>query len=119
MSSKKVVVTGLGVLAPNGNTANEFWKNCLEGKSGVDRIRGFDPGEYPTQIAGELKNFDPLNYMDKKTIQRNDIFAHYCIAAVRQALEDSQLTGSKLEVMDKSRIGVIVGSGMGGIYTYS
>ncbi len=119
MSSKKVVVTGLGVIAPNGNTVNDFWKNCLEGKSGVDRIRGFDPSEYPTQIAGELKDFDPLNYMDKKTVQRNDIFTHYCLAVMQQALEDSQLTGSKLEAMDRSKIGVIVGSGMGGIYTYS
>lgn len=117
--SKKVVVTGLGVLAPNGNSVNEFWENTLAGKSGVDRIQKFDPSDFPTQIGAEVKGFDPLNYMDKKAVKHNDVFVQYAFAVVSEALEDAGYTSEKLEALDKTRIGVVVGTGIGGIYAYS
>ena len=119
MSSRKVVVTGLGILAPNGKTVDEYWDNCLNGVSGIRRIERFDPSAYPTQIAGEIQNFDPLNYMDKKTFQRNDVFTHFGLAAVGQALEDAGLSQEQLDKMDRYRVGVIIGTGIGGIFEFS
>ena len=114
MGSNKVVITGLGAITPIGNTVEEFWNSCLEGKSGVESIRGFDVSSFPTKIAAEVKGFDPLDYMDKKTVQRNDVFTHFCLAATSQAMADANLTKEILETMNKKRIGVLVGTGIGG-----
>lgn len=115
----KVFVTGMGLLTPLGNTLDEFWTACLSGKSGVGRISKFDPSSFPSQMAGEIKNFDPLDYMDKKTARRNDPFVHFCFAAVQSALDHSDLDRETLESMDRTQIGVIIGSGIGGITSYT
>ncbi len=119
MESKKVVITGLGIISPNGNSINEFWDNCINGKSGIDKIKRFDASKFPTQFGGEIKLFNPLDYMDKKTVRQMDPFVHYCIAAGRQALDDSNLTQTNIDKLDRNRIGILVGSGIGGIYTYT
>ncbi|MDH4127244.1 MAG: beta-ketoacyl-ACP synthase II [Spirochaetota bacterium] len=117
--SKKVVITGLGIISPIGNTVSEYWNNCIEGKSGVDFIKRFDASNFPTKIGAEVKNFDPLNYMDKKTFQRNDIFTHFGLAAVQQALEDANLSQANLDKLDRHRVGVVIGSGIGGIHEFT
>lgn len=119
MNKKKVVITGYGIIAPNGLSAEEFWKNCLAGISFVDTIQKFDVSNFSSQVGAEVKNFDPLNYMDKKTVQRMDRFTHYGIAAVQQALEYSNLTQANLDKLDRNRIGIVLGSGVGGIYEFS
>ncbi len=112
--AKRVVITGMGVVSPVGTGLNTFWDSLLAGKSGINRITRFDASELSTQIAGEVKDFDPLNYLDKKEIRRMDRFAHYGMAASKMALEDS---GLNLDVLDKTRVGVLLGSGVGGIET--
>jgi len=114
VNSKKVVITGLGAITPIGLTVGDFWDSCLEGKSGVETIKKFDSSKFPTQIAAEVKGFNPLDFIDKKTVQRNDIFTHYCLAATQEAMSDASLTKASLESMDKTKIGVLVGTGIGG-----
>ena len=111
---KKVVVTGMGLVSPVGNNVETFWQSLLEGKSGINRITRFDASVLSTQIAGELKGFDPLNYMDKKEIRRTDRYAHYGMAATKMAMEDA---GLNPDTIDKTRAGVVLGSGVGGIET--
>ncbi len=111
----KVVVTGMGVVSPIGNTLNEFWQSCKEGKSGGGPITHFDVTEFDTKIAHEVKNYDPLLHMNRKEIQRMDIFTQYAISAATMAIEDS---GIDFEKCNKDRIGVIIGSGIGGMWTY-
>ncbi|MBP2640147.1 MAG: 3-oxoacyl-(acyl-carrier-protein) synthase 2 [Firmicutes bacterium] len=111
---KRVVVTGLGAITPIGNGKQEFWQALLEGKSGVARITRFDPTDYTTQIAGEVKNFDATQYIDKKEAKRMDRFTQFAIAAAKMALEDS---GLDLKTEDLQRIGTVVGTGIGGIDT--
>ncbi|KNZ69605.1 3-oxoacyl-(acyl-carrier-protein) synthase 2 [Thermincola ferriacetica] len=111
---KKVVVTGLGVVSPVGTGVDKFWQSLLEGKSGINRITRFDASDLATQIAGEVKDFDPLDFLDKKEVRRMDRYTHYGMAAAKMAIEDAGLDPEKL---DKDRVGVLLGSGVGGIET--
>lgn len=106
------MVTGLGAVTPIGNTVQEFWKGLCEGKSGIDLITRFDVTDYPTKIAGEVKGFDPLDYIDKKEVKKMDTFIHYALAASEMAVTDSRLKPSTL---DQTRAGVLIGSGIGGL----
>ncbi len=112
MSKRRVVITGLGVVAPNGIGKQEFWKANIEGKSGVDRISSFDVSKLDSQIAGQVKQFDPLNYFPKEVTKKVDRFVHLGLASAKMALEDSHLDLNK---EDRSKIGVVVGSGLGGV----
>ena len=114
MGLKRVVVTGLGALTPIGNDIPSFWEGLVSGKSGAGRITYFDSTMFKTQFACELKNFDPLNYFDRKEARKLDRFAQYAIVSSDEAIKDSKLN---LEKIDKSRIGVIWGSGIGGFET--
>lgn len=111
----KVVVTGLGVISPIGNTVDEMWKALLDGVSGADYITRFDTTHFETKFACEVKNFDPLLYLNRKEVQRMDLFTQYAIAAATQALNDS---GLNLDKVNKERVGVVFGSGIGGMWTY-
>ncbi len=114
-SGKRVVVTGLGAVTPIGLTVGEFWQAMMEGKSGAGPITYFDVSKYDTKFACEVKNFDPLKYLDKKSVQRMDMFTQFAIAAAAQAIEDAKIDFEKL---DRDRVGVVVGSGIGGMWTY-
>ena len=111
---KRVVITGLGAISPVGNTAADFWQALLAGKSGIGPITRFDASEYDAKIAGEVKDFEPTAFIDKKEARRMDRFTQFAIAAAKMALDDS---GLDLEKADKSRIGSFVGSGIGGMDT--
>ena len=110
---RRVVVTGLGVISPAGNDVNSFWKSLCDGVSCADKITRFDASRLTTQIACEVKGFDPTLYTDKKSARRMDGFTQYAVAAASQALKDSGLDLTK----DTSRMGVFVGSGIGGLTT--
>ena len=110
--SNRVVITGLGAVTPIGIGKDEFWKGLLEGQSGIDTITRFDPAEYSAKIAGEVKDFDPSLYMDKKESKRMDLYAQFAVAAAKLAFEDS---GMDLSKEDTSRIGTYIGTGIGGI----
>ena len=112
---RRVVVTGMGAVTPVGLSVEEYWQGLLRGTSGVGPITYFDASGYDTQFAGELKGFDPLKFMDRKLAQRSDLFAQYALAAAEMALKDS---GLPLDKVDRDRVGVIVGSGIGGMWTY-
>ena len=114
MSTRRVVVTGLGTLSPVGNTADEFWSSLLQGRSGVGLITRFDTTGYPTRIAGEVRNFDPLDFVDKKEARRLDPYLQYAVASSAMAVQDAALDTSKV---DGTRFGVLIGSGIGGIST--
>ncbi len=114
-SGTRVVVTGLGVVTPIGLTVGEFWQAMMEGKSGAGPITYFDTSRYDTKFACELKGFDPLKYLDRKSVQRMDLFTQYAMAAAAQAVEDAKVDFEKI---DKDRVGVVVGSGIGGMWTY-
>jgi 3-oxoacyl-[acyl-carrier-protein] synthase II len=105
----------MGVITPIGLTLEEYWNNLLAGKSGAAPITYFDASAYDTKFACEVKGFDPLKYMDRKLAQRCDPFTQYALAAAEMAIQDS---GLNLEKEDRERIGVIVGSGIGGMWTY-
>jgi 3-oxoacyl-[acyl-carrier-protein] synthase II len=111
----RVVVTGIGVVTPIGNTVEEFWNAMLEGKSGADYITRFDTTHFETKFACEVKKFDPLLYLNRKEVQRMDLFTQFAIAAATQAIQDS---GLNLDKINKERTGVIFGSGIGGMWTY-
>src|SRR2546426_6973923 len=111
---QRVVLTGLGAVTPVGNTADEFWSALLQGRSGVGPITKFDATDYPTRIAGEVKNFDPLAFVDKKEARRLDPFLQYAMAAAAMAVPGAALDTDKI---DGSRFGVLIGSGIGGFTT--
>jgi len=115
---RRVVITGMGAITPIGNTVPEFWDSVLNCKSGSALITKFDTAKLDTKFACEVKNFDPTNYMDKKNARRMDLFAQYAIASAVQAVDDSEINPSQLSEEEKSRIGVIFGSGIGGIQTF-
>jgi len=115
MEPRRVVVTGLGALTPIGNTLSEYWENLLDGVSGAARITYFDPELFKTQFACELKNFDPLDHMDRKESRKYDRFAQYALVSTAEALKDSNLL---LDKLNKDRIGVIWGAGIGGLETF-
>src|SRR5713101_4028805 len=112
---RRVVITGLGAVTPIGTGAKEFWENALAGKSGAGRITVFDASQYDTKIACEVKDFKPLDYLDKKAVQRMDLFTQYAMAVAEMAVKDA---GLDLNKEDKERIGVIFGSGIGGMWTW-
>jgi len=114
MSKRRVVITGLGILSPVGNDVATVWKNILAGKSGIGPITHFDAGTFPTRIAGEVRDFDPAQFIAAKDIKKMDPFIHYGVAASVQALADAGLHPHE---HDEERIGVAVGAGIGGIAT--
>jgi 3-oxoacyl-[acyl-carrier-protein] synthase II len=112
---RRVVVTGLGAVTPIGLNVEEFWANSLAGTSGAGTITSFDASQYDTKIACEVKGFDPLKFIDRKTVNRMDLFTQYAMASAIMAVQDS---GLNLEKEDRERIGVIFGSGIGGMWTW-
>jgi len=114
MKQNRVVVTGMGAITPVGNSVNEFWKSLLEGRSGVKTLKRFDPSKFSSHIAAEIRNFDATQYLSLKDIRKTDRFVHYAVAATKEAVLDSKVD---LDAEDKDRIGVIIGSGIGGLST--
>ncbi len=115
MQNRRVVVTGLGALTPIGNNVTELWEALKLGKSGAARITYFDPSNFATQFACEVKNFESEKYIDKKAARRMDLFTQFALATAVMAVEDSELD---LEKEDRERIGVVFGSGIGGMDTF-
>ncbi len=112
VSPRRVVVTGIGMVTPLGIGTQESWEAFLEGKSGVSLITKFDTSQFSSKIAGEIKNFNPLDFIEKKEVRKMDLFIQYALAAAQLAVEDSGLKSSELEGYST---GVYVGSGIGGI----
>jgi 3-oxoacyl-[acyl-carrier-protein] synthase II len=115
MKLKRVVVTGLGALTPIGNTVEEYWNGLVNGASGAAMITHFDPSKFKTQFACEVKNFDPTDFIDRKEARRMDPFAQYAMVTADEALKDS---GLDVEKVNKLRVGVIWGAGIGGLKTF-
>ncbi|AGX43533.1 beta-ketoacyl-ACP synthase II [Clostridium saccharobutylicum] len=111
---KRVVITGMGAVTSLGIGAENLWKSIKEGKSGISRIERVDVSDLPVKVGAEIKNFDPSNFMDKKEVRRTDRFAQFALAAAQMAIENSKLD---LESINKERVGVIIGTGVGGIET--
>ncbi|OGW68055.1 MAG: beta-ketoacyl-[acyl-carrier-protein] synthase II [Nitrospirae bacterium RIFCSPLOWO2_02_FULL_62_14] len=109
---RRVVVTGLGLITPLGIGVSPTWKALCEGQSGIGRITRFDPTGYASQIAGEVKGFDPAAFIEKKEIKKMDTFIHYAVAAGQMAVDDA---GLKVSPEDAERVGVYIGSGIGGL----
>ncbi|MFP3293798.1 MAG: beta-ketoacyl-ACP synthase II [Hydrogenobaculum sp.] len=111
---RRVVITGIGVVSPIGNNVNDFWQNLVAGKSGIDTISSFDPDKYglTVKIAAEVKNFNPEDYFDKKDAQKFSDFIKFAYAAAMEAMKDADLENANI---DKDRVGVIVGTGIGGL----
>lgn len=109
---RRVVITGMGVLTPIADNLKDYWKGLLEGANGIGRITRFDPSEYYCQIAGELKDFDPLKRLDKREVRKQDPFVIYALYAAAEAVEDAGLEG-----VNPKRVGVIIASGIGGLST--
>ena len=112
---KRVVITGLGALTPIGNSVKDFWENALKGKSGASKIGKFDPGPFKTRFACEVKDFIPEKYLERSEIKRSDLFCQYAIYAASEALNDCGLEVDKIDPFD---IGVIWGTGQGGMKTF-
>lgn len=110
----RVVVTGIGVIHNLGEDAESFWNAIVEGKSGIKRLERFDPSEYNCQVGAEHRDFNPADYMDPKEVRRNDRFVHFAMAASKRAVEMAKVDMTQ---MDVSRVGVIIGSGVGGMNT--
>jgi len=108
---KRVALTGLGVVSPIGTGKDAFWNAMMEGRSGVHRITAFDPEPFESKIAGEIADFDPGLYLDRKEVRRNDRFVHFAVAASRLALDDA---GFAITPHNRDQIGVIIGTGIGG-----
>jgi 3-oxoacyl-[acyl-carrier-protein] synthase II len=111
---KRVVITGLGLVIPIGIGVETAWKNVCEGRSGIAPLTRFDPNDHETKIAGEVKGFNPENYIEKKEIKKMDLFIQYALGAANEAVEDSQL---KIAPENAEQVGVIVGTGLGGLPT--
>ena len=107
----RVVVTGMGALSPIGNTVSEFWENAVAGNSGIDYLKAFDTTNYPVHIAGEVKDFDPEQFMDRREARRMARFSQFAVAATRQALDQAELD---IREIDSTRVGVLLGNGIGG-----
>ena len=115
MTLRRVVVTGLGALTPIGNDVMSYWDGLVSGKSGADYITYFDTSKFKTQFACELKGYDPLNHFERKEARKLDKFAQYALVCSEEAIQDSKLD---LDSIDKTRVGVIWGSGIGGLETF-
>jgi 3-oxoacyl-[acyl-carrier-protein] synthase II len=109
--NRRVVITGMGALTPIGNSVDEFWQSCVAGRSGIDWITLFDYSAYPVKIDGEVKGFDPHDFMDRKEARRMARFSQLSVAAAKMAIEDAELN---LQREDTTRIGVFLGNGNGG-----
>jgi 3-oxoacyl-[acyl-carrier-protein] synthase II len=114
VTRRRVVVTGLGLVSPTGNTVADGWSSVRDGKSGIGPIEGFDVSAFSTRFAGEIRNFDIEQYLEAKEARKCDPFIHYGIAATEQAITDSGLDPDKV---DSNRVGIAMGSGIGGIHT--
>ena len=114
MSNRRVVVTGMGAVTPIGIGITEYWKGLIEGKNGVGLITKFDATKFDTKFAAEVKDFNPENYVDKKSIKRMDLFTQYAMAVASMAIEQAAFNFDKI---DRDRFGVIFGSGIGGMVT--
>ncbi|MBX2863290.1 MAG: beta-ketoacyl-ACP synthase II [Leptolyngbyaceae cyanobacterium MAG.088] len=112
IEKKRVVITGMGAITPIGNTLDAYWRGLLAGKSGIGPITFFDASKHKCRIAGEVKGFDPLEYMDAKDAKRTDRFAQFAIAASKQALANANLTITDLNA---EQVGVMIGTGVGGL----
>ena len=115
MNKRRVVITGLGALTPIGNNVKEFWDGLVSGKNGAGLITKIDTSSFATHFGCEIKNFDPLTYIDRKELRRMDPYTHYALASAAMAIEDSKLDLSKINL---ERVGVVYGSGIGGMITW-
>jgi 3-oxoacyl-[acyl-carrier-protein] synthase II len=113
VNKRRVVISGMGLVSPLGHSPEAFWANLLAGKSGIGPITRFDVSPYYARIAGEIRDFDPEDYIERKDARRMDPFTHFGLAAARMAMMDSRLD---LDAIDRERIGVLVGSGIGGLH---
>jgi len=111
MEKRRVVITGMGAVAPNGIGIDNFWDSLVHGRSGVRKITHFDASSYPCQVAAEVPDFEPTDYMDPKTAKRLDRFGQFVLSASKMAIQDSKID---LDAMDPYKIGVIIGTGIGG-----
>lgn len=111
---KRVVITGLGCVTPVGIGKEQFWTNIKDGVCGIDTITRFDASSFQTQVAGEVKDFNPEEYINKKELKRMDRFTHFAIASADMAVKDANID---LEKIDRDKMGVIIGSGIGGVET--
>ncbi len=114
MNKRRVVITGLGALAPNGNSVSDYWDSLISGRSGINHITSFDTENLNVKIAGELSNFNPEDHFDRKEIRKLDPFTIYHLVSSKEAISNSGLNEDKL---DLNRVGVMIGSGVGGIQT--
>jgi len=114
---ERVVITGLGAVTPLGNDVQTVWEGLLHGHSGIDRIRAFDASDLDVQIAGEVKDFDATERLGRRTVRRNDQFALFALAAAREAIADAELCFDRAGEMRKERVGVLIGTGIGGVLT--
>ena len=110
--NRRVVITGMGVISPLGNTVDELWRRAVAGESGIGELTAIDPSAYPCQVAGQVDDFDPTEWMDRRTARRMARFSQFAIAAGKQALDDA---GIDLEAIDRRRAGTVLGNGGGGI----
>ncbi|SDL98396.1 beta-ketoacyl-ACP synthase II [Sediminibacillus halophilus] len=115
MENRRVVITGLGAVSPVGNDVDTMWGNIIEGTSGIDFVTKVDKDDFPAKVAGEVKDWDPVNYMEKKEAKRMDLFTQYAVGAAKMAVKDADL-----DITEElaPRVGVWVGSGIGGMKTY-
>jgi len=113
-NERRVVVTGIGLVTPMGNDVATNWRRLVAGESGIDHIRRFDPTPLPVHIAGEVRDFDPAAFIEKKDLRKMDAFTHYALAAAQMAVDDAQL---RIDPEVSARVGVLVGVGMGGMGT--
>ena len=118
MAKRRIVVTGLGVVSCLGNEVDSFYQNLLQGKSGITSITGFDCSQFSTTFAGEIKDFDPGEYIEKKQARRVDRTIAYALVAGKKAVEHAQLTGKSFEAIDPLNAGIVIGSGMGGMHVF-
>ena len=116
MKREKIVITGLGAVAPNGNNVDEFWTSLTAGRSGIGSITYFDPSEHRVKIAGELSGFEPESVLDPKEIRKLDPFSVYALVATNEAVT---MAGINPETLNLDRVGVTIGTGVGGIQTLS
>ena len=112
MKPRRVVISGMGTICPIGHNLKDFWANLLAGQTGVDIINRFDPTDYPTKIAAQVKDFNAQDYMPRTEARRMDLFIQYACATARLALDDA---GLDMQKVNSERVGVLVGTGIGGI----
>ncbi len=115
MELKRVVVTGLGALTPIGNNVQEYWEGLVSGTSGAAPITRFDASKFKTRFACEVKNYDPLEHFDRKEVRKMDLYAQFAMIATKEAIADANFDDEKL---DRTRVGVVFGSGIGGLRTF-